>query len=63
MVRTMVPPSFGVKGFGVNLRFPFIYESNIESTSVIAFEPPGCLPGFPLSPEGLVQPKELETLF
>ena len=62
VVKTTVPPSSGTRGLGIDLRFPLLQESKVESTSATTLGSQGCLPGFPLGLEGLVQPKGLGTL-
>ena len=62
MVRTTVPTSSGARGLVIDPRFPLLQESKVESTSATILRLQGCLPGFSLGLNGLVQPKRLGTL-
>ena len=58
----MIPPSSGARGLDINPQFPLLQESEVESISATTLGPQGCLPGFLLGPEGLVEPNGLGTL-
>ena len=62
VVGTMIPPSSGARGLGIDPWFPPLQESNVKSTCATTWGPQGFLLSFSLGPEGSVYPKGLETL-